>query len=138
MTLDRFLVDTSYVLARINVSDKYHAQAMRFARRVHTAAAVWITEAVLIEIGDGASATNRSEAIRFVKRRYQTENIRVVPNSTHLLERAIALYEHRPDKEWGLTDCISFVVMEDNRLTDALTADQHFAKAGFRALLLDN
>ena len=38
-------------------------------------------------------------------------------------------------KEWGLTDCISFIVMEDNGLTEALTTDEHFQQAGFRALL---
>jgi predicted nucleic acid-binding protein len=39
------------------------------------------------------------------------------------------------DKEWGLTDCISFVVMQEQGLTDALTADHHFEQAGFTILL---
>jgi predicted nucleic acid-binding protein len=39
------------------------------------------------------------------------------------------------DKEWGLTDCISFLVMQDRAMTDALTTAQHFQQAGFRALL---
>ncbi len=41
----------------------------------------------------------------------------------------------RPDKDWSLTDCISFVVMEEHGITDALTGDHHFEQAGFRALL---
>ncbi|MFM5956954.1 MAG: PIN domain-containing protein, partial [Dolichospermum sp.] len=41
----------------------------------------------------------------------------------------------REDKEWGLVDCISFIVMQDRGITDALTADTHFQQAGFRALL---
>jgi uncharacterized protein len=41
----------------------------------------------------------------------------------------------RPDKDWFLTDCISFVVMQDEGLTDALTADGHYEQAGFKALL---
>ena len=49
--------------------------------------------------------------------------------------QAFALYREREDKEWGLTDCLSFVVMNERGLTDALTADDHFRQAGFRALL---
>lgn len=40
------------------------------------------------------------------------------------------MYSKRPDKDWGLTDCASFAVMADRRLTDALTADDHFRQAG--------
>ena len=64
-------------------------------------------------------------------------NISVVPVDTHLLGRALRLYESHTDKEWGLTDCISFVVMRDQQLIDALTADRHFRQAGFRPLLVD-
>jgi len=47
----------------------------------------------------------------------------------------LELYARRPDKSWSLTDCISFVVMTDRGLTEALTGDHHFEQAGFRALL---
>jgi uncharacterized protein len=45
------------------------------------------------------------------------------------------LFGDRPDKDWSLTDCISFIVMEERRITEALTGDHHFEQAGFRALL---
>jgi hypothetical protein len=61
--------------------------------------------------------------------------IRVVPASRPLLEEAIALYASRPDKDWPLTDCVSFVVMRDEGITQSLTGDQHFKQAGFTALL---
>ena len=54
-----------------------------------------------------------------------------------LFDDALGLYRARPDKDWGLTDCISFVLMEREGLTEALTADAHFRQAGFRALLLE-
>ncbi len=47
------------------------------------------------------------------------------------LRRGLDLYQSRPDKAWSLTDCISFIVMGDERLDDALTGDRHFAQAGF-------
>ena len=61
----------------------------------------------------------------------------IVPLAGPLIQRAIKLYSDRPDKEWGLTDCPSFVVMEERGVRDALTADEHFQQAGFRALLRD-
>ena len=59
----------------------------------------------------------------------------IVPLSESLYTHAIQLYRERPDKEWGLTDCVSFLAMQDRRLTEALTTDVHFQQAGFRALL---
>ena len=55
--------------------------------------------------------------------------------SPELFERGLALYNARPDKEWSLTDCISFVVMADQGLAEGLTGDRHFDQAGFKALL---
>jgi hypothetical protein len=54
-----------------------------------------------------------------------------------LFERALSRYEQRADKEWSLTDCLSFIVMEDQGITEALTGDHHFEQAGFRPLLKD-
>jgi predicted nucleic acid-binding protein len=51
------------------------------------------------------------------------------------MARGIQLYDSRPDKQWSLTDCISFVVMQDRGIVEALTGDHHFEQAGFTALL---
>lgn len=59
----------------------------------------------------------------------------ILPASSELLQRGLALYQARPDKEWQLSDCISFIVMEQEGLTEALTGDRHFEQAGFQALL---
>lgn len=52
-----------------------------------------------------------------------------------LFWRGFHLFESRPDKHWSLTDCTSFVIMEEHGMTEALTADHHFQQAGFTALL---
>jgi predicted nucleic acid-binding protein len=62
--------------------------------------------------------------------------MRVVNISSQLFYQGLTLYESRLDKNWGLVDCISFVVMEQQNLTDALTSDRHFIQAGFQALLV--
>jgi predicted nucleic acid-binding protein len=58
-----------------------------------------------------------------------------VPASPELFQRGVELFRARPDKEWSLTDCISFVVMTEKGLSEALTGDRHFEQAGFHALL---
>lgn len=137
MRHDRLLLDTFFVQALLNHRDQFHAQAVAFAPRLRLAAEVWITEAILVEIGNALSKINRVGAAQFVRQAYQTRNMHVVPVDTVLLSRAVDLYAARLDKDWGLTDCISFVVMHDQQIADAVTGDEHFRQAGFRALLLN-
>jgi hypothetical protein len=65
------------------------------------------------------------------------ESVETIPWANEDLEAALALFESRPDKARSLTDCWSFVVMRARQLTGALTTDQHFLQAGYRALLLE-
>lgn len=62
-------------------------------------------------------------------------NTEVVPQTAVLFREALALYRHHQDKEWGLTDCSSFVIMRQRGLSEALTYDHHFQQAGYVALL---
>ena len=72
----------------------------------------------------------------FIERLRSVHDVRIVPASEHLLWRGFELYQNRRDKAWSLTDCISFVVMADEGLTEALTGDRHFEQAGFAALFI--
>jgi predicted nucleic acid-binding protein len=133
----RLFLDTAFVQALLNKNDQYHHIAKSRLSELRTAKEVWTTEAILIEIGNALSAAHRAAAVRFINQCYTTPNIHVVPVDTRLLNQALGLYGERTDKEWGLTDCISFVVMSDQSLTDAMTTDRHFIQAGFRALMRD-
>jgi uncharacterized protein len=135
MSNERLFLDTVFIQALLNKRDQYHSQAKAFLPRVRAAMAVWVTEAVLVEVGNALGAVNRPGAVQFIEQCYNTANLQVVTVDTALLNRALQLYGERPDKTWGFTDCISFVVMSEQALTDAVTADIHFVQAGFRALL---
>jgi uncharacterized protein len=137
MSRDRLFLDTAFIQALLNPRDTYHPHAKILFPRVRNAYEVWITAAILIEVGNALSVYNRSGAVQFIQQCDQTDNIRVVSVDTQLFSQAVELYQSRPDKAWGLTDCISFVVMRANNLSDALTTDRHFVQAGFRALMLD-
>ena len=79
----------------------------------------------------------RAAATGLIEHLRQRPDVHIVPAEAALWERGWGLYRSRPDKGWSLTDCVSFVVMQDAGLTDALTTDEHFCQAGFRAVLLD-
>ena len=133
----RFFIDTAYVQALLNPRDSYHMVAQQLFTYAQTAE-TWTTEAILTEIGNALSSINRLAATTFIQACYKAHNIHVVQVDTSMFKRAVALYEQRPDKTWGLTDCISFVVMRDHQLTEALTSDRHFEQAGFRVLMSNN
>ena len=135
MNQERLFLDTVFIQALLNKNDQYHTQAKALLTRVKSAVEVWVTEAVLIEVGNALSAVNRTASVQFINQCYQTDNIKVVSVDTTLLMRALELYHSRQDKDWGLTDCISFVVMKEQGLIYAVTADIHFVQTGFVALL---
>lgn len=91
----------------------------------------------MIEIADGLAAVNyRQTAAQTVRLFRENPSVEIIPAASNLFEQALELYEQRQDKSWGLTDCASFVVMHENNVSEALTADDHFRQAGFKALLL--
>jgi uncharacterized protein len=136
MTKDRLFLDTVFIQALLNPRDNDHDQAKQLFPRIRIASEVWITEAIFAEVGNALSAFNRRGAVHFIQQCYRTENMRVVSIDTAPLMQALALYQSRPDKTWGLTDCISFIVMQQQNLIDAVTGDHHFIQAGFQALML--
>jgi len=142
MTEERLFLDTSFVQALINRRDQYHERAKAMFPRVRDARSVVLTEAILVEVGNALSRFDRAAAAEFLDSCLQdgerrANNLTVIPVDKALLSRGLDLYRSTPDKEWGLTDCISFVVMRENGLVDAITTDHHFTQAGFRALMLE-
>lgn len=133
----KIFVDTSYVLALFNTSDEFHKQAKELKELTSRPNKVVTTEAILLEIGNALSKQNlRQSCSAFIKGFYETENVEVVPITTPLIKEGLEFFDKRKDKDWGLTDCISFVVMKRYGIKDALAADDHFVQAEFKALLL--
>jgi len=63
------------------------------------------------------------------------QRIEVVELTSELCRKGWQLYGQRADKDWGVIDCLSFIMMQERNLLEALTGDRHFQQAGFRALL---
>ena len=132
--MNSIFVDTFYFLAFVNRKDKSHAKCIAFSQ---TSDRPLITTTwVLLELGDalrhGHDRVVFSALLDDLARDPDTV---VIPADQTLFDKALELFHARPDKEWSLTDCTSFVVMQEQGLTEALTSDHHFEQAGFTALL---
>lgn len=132
------LLDTSFIVALENRDDLAHSQAKAVDRELLEDGVTIVTHwGVLLEIGDGyARLGRRHKGIEILSRLVSELGYHVVPIDSMLMEAATTLYRERPDKEWGLTDCVSFTLMQRLGITEALTADEHFLQAGFQALLV--
>jgi predicted nucleic acid-binding protein len=130
-------LDTAYAIALSAPADQLHESAVRLAERIEAEnVSLVTTRAVALEIGNALSKLKyRRAAVELLASLEDDPSVEVVPLSEGLYGQAYQLFRGRADKEWGLTDCVSFVVMRERGLTEALTADEHFQQAGFRALL---
>ena len=139
MANDALFLDTAYIYALFNKRDQWHPKAIEWQRKLDAEhRPLLTTEFVLIEVANGlASLKFRQAAAHIIHSLQDNPLVNIIPASSNLFAQALNLYEQRPDKDWGLTDCASFVAMSESNITDALTTDDHFRQAGFKPLLLD-
>jgi predicted nucleic acid-binding protein len=127
--------DTGYFLALVNPRDALHSSARSWCGALDQP--IVTTSWVVQELADGLCApATRATFVRIFASMEADPETTIIPFEAALGRRGLDLYARRPDKAWSLTDCISFVVMSERGMTEALTGDHHFEQAGFRALLL--
>lgn len=137
--MTELFLDTSFAIALSSVTDQNHVRAVELAHQIEINKTHLVTtQAILLEIGNALSKQKyRVAAIQLLESLEADPSVEVVLLTNSLYRLAFNLFKQREDKEWGLVDCISFIVMQDRGITDALTADTHFQQVGFRALLKD-
>ncbi len=133
--MNGFFADTFYFFALLNSHDEAHRKALEFSES-HDSPLI-TTAWVLTELADGLPRSVSRVAFPGIVEKLRENPLHmIVPPSERLFQAGCDLYRARPDKKWSLTDCISFEVMREHGLTDALTADHHFEQAGFKCLLV--
>lgn len=130
-------LDTSGLIAVANTDDQWHGRAEAAWRDLVASNAPLVTTSlVLIEIGDGLSRVEqRPLAIELYDRLCRSPRVRILAVESEQESAAWQLYRQRPDKNWGVTDCASFVVMGQLGMEEVFTIDHHFEQAGFRRLI---
>lgn len=128
------LLDTSGLLCHQYADESHHLLALR----LFESSGMKLTHSyVLAEFLALVTARrlNRTQALAFLHRLPLHPLVEIVWVDPHLHAKALALLEARPDKTYSLCDAVSFVLMKERGLLEALTTDHHFEQEAFRSLL---
>jgi uncharacterized protein len=129
--------DTGYWIALVNPKDELHKAAAAASKKV-AGCRVVTTEMVLTEFLNALGEWGekfRHKAVQVVDHLIDDPNVIVVPQTSLQFRTALARFRERSDKDWSLTDCASFVEMENRSIGEALAHDRHYEQAGFTPLL---
>lgn len=135
--MNKFFVDTSGWVAVLVSSDYHHKNAVKiYLELLSTGYDIVTHEGILLEVGNAlAGVKTWATVIDLLENISGSARIDLIPFTPSFLEAGWKLFSERMDKEWGIVDCLSFVVMKDLGINEALTADRHFLQAGFVKLL---
>jgi predicted nucleic acid-binding protein len=135
--MKKVFVDTDAWLALINNKDYSHNLAVEIRKRLKAQSYYFVTtDFVFLEVADALNSPKfRQQTIKFINRLRNLSDLLIIPVSSELFFKGWDFYCQPLDKDWGLTDYISFVIMEDEGITEALTTDKHFEQAGFIRLI---
>ncbi|MFN8499606.1 MAG: PIN domain-containing protein [Anaerolineae bacterium] len=128
------LLDTSGLLCVLHRDEAQHTQAALLFRSTR---AKLIHNYVLAEFVALCTARRiqRNIALAFAQAMLDSDDIQVMWVGEELHRAAAVYLASRLDKSYSLCDAVSFLLMQQRGLTDALTTDRHFDQAGFRRLL---
>jgi hypothetical protein len=130
-------VDTAAWIALLNKRDALHVPAKQMMDLLKQQRMPLVTtEFVLLEVADAfCNPPIRSLTVSYINLLRTFQSLEILPVSSASMNEGWTLYAQRIDKAWSLTDCISFVVMNQRQITQAFTSDHHFEQAGFIKLL---
>jgi len=132
--MKKFFADTFYFVALLSPSDQAHEQARKLTTSLE--GGIVTTAWILTELANSLSHHDqRAGFVRMLHTLRADPQVTILGPNVATFEAGVKPYSSRADKDWSLTDCISFTVMEDRGISDALTGDHHFEQAGFVALL---
>ena len=132
--------DTAAFVALANRDDELHAAAIAVSQELARAnARILTTDAVLTEVANTFCKTALRPMAHQVIAAFQASVRLRVAQLVHvdagLWQRGWQFFLDRPDKDWSLTDCISFLVMQDRKVRRAFTSDRHFEQAMYEKLM---
>lgn len=129
------LIDTSGLLCYYHLDERRHVEAVEFfvdaKRRI-------IHDYILAEFLPlcRSRGVDFLGAIDLAEELLNNDEVEVYWIDEALHRAALHLLRARPDKTYSLCDAMSFVLMRQLGIEEALTTDKHFEQEGFKRLLL--
>lgn len=132
---NEIFLDSAFIIALASKTDSFHEKALQISETLDGKILV-TTRAIMLEVGNALSKRSfRKAGVALLNSLEMDDNVAIISLSDELFTKGMELYSKRIDKEWGLIDCISFLVMQERGILQALTTDIHFQQAGFQALM---
>jgi len=132
---NEIFLDSAFIIALASKTDSFHEKALQISETLDGKILV-TTRAIMLEVGNALSKRSfRKAGVALLNALEMDDNVAIISLSDELFTKGMELYSKRTDKEWGLIDCISFVVMQERGILQALTTDIHFQQAGFQTLM---
>ena len=138
MAMKEVFVDSLFWIALQLPRDQWRDRALHARDLLDDNIRLVTTTDVLSEFLAAVSRSGdvvRREAVITVQDILSDPEITVIPQSSDLFARGLALYERRADKRYSLTDCISMCVMGERGIAEVLTHDRDFENEGFVCLI---
>lgn len=135
--MNAVFADAGYFIASLDSRDPLHERARTVSADrgvVGTVTTHMVLAEVLNYVSRGGGQLRRL-AVQMVRDLEARPDVEIVSQTDARFTAAVERYAARPDQTWSLTDCASFLVMEERNITEALAYDRDFEQAGFTALL---
>ena len=134
--MESVFVDTGYLLALELASDQNHQRALSHWQRIKAASLHFVTTTyVLDEVATFFNSRGfHAKAVEVGERLLRSPSVDLAHVDKALFGAAWRYFQKHEDKAYSLTDCVSFVLMEERGIRQALAFDKHFVQAGFRVL----
>jgi predicted nucleic acid-binding protein len=128
------LLDTSGLYSYFDEDDSFHARAVEYFDASNS---MLVNDYVLAEFIPlcQVRGLNRRKTLAFVEEILATPFIEKVWTTENHYTQALRLLKERRDKTYSLCDAVSFILMRERGITEALTTDKHFEQEGFIRLL---
>ncbi len=131
----KVFLDTCGILALVNSDDNLHIKAVEVNNSLLLEKTrFYVTDYVLTEVANALSK-RKLLGIKTINCLLSSEDTQFVRIDKKTFDESIEIYRKYSDKQWGLTDISSFIIMKRFNIWDSLTHDKHFQQFGFNILL---
>jgi predicted nucleic acid-binding protein len=129
-------VDSSGLKANYDSGDDYHAKAGGLMRKIaarETEVSSFVTTDYVLDEAVTLTrfAHSHGKAVELAEATLSSKFVKLVHCDEELFSEGMEVFERHSDKEWSLTDCVSFATMKRHGVRTAFTFDSHFKQAGF-------